>query len=170
MLNPDLVLDALVATLQSINPLVQALGGTVGGDTHVVVHHDYFGVDLKQSEVVYKLPSGGMLVAYDGTFGGNFDGRTVWKHRFAAFLRLPSQAGSSQPIGYGGLWQIAMTAGPVKAFDGTSSFCIRSIQIYAGLSLMETPSLQRRVDEEGMDFFVGLMVFPELGDVGGFTG
>ena len=73
-------------------------------------------------------------------------------------------------MGYGGLWQIAMNAGPVEAFDGTFGPMIRAIQIYPGLSLMETPSLQRRVDEEGMDFFVGLMVFPELGDVGGFTG
>ena len=40
-----------------------------------------------------------MLLAWDGTQGGNFNGETIWKHRFNVYFRMGNAAGLSDPVG-----------------------------------------------------------------------
>ena len=161
MLNPDPVIDTIVQTLQSIPDVVALMGGN---PQQIAAHHDFYGEDYRLAEALFKMRPPAVLVAYDGSLGGNFDGATVFKHRFLLYMRLANQADQPQPIGYGTMWRTIISAGPVPAWDGTSGPNIRSVQLHEGLDLMDTPSIMRRQDEELMDFFVGSLVFPEIGD------
>ena len=100
-----------------------------------------------------------MLVAWDGTQGGNFDGQTMWKHRFNVYFRMGNAAGLADPIGYEDLWSILCNQPPTG-----SPVNIRYMQLYPGLDIMDTPSVTHALDEDLQDRFVGSLVIPELGD------
>ncbi len=161
MLNPDPILDTLVASLQSITSVVAAMGGS---PEKIAAHHDYYGAEFSLAETIAKLIPPAILVCYDGSQGGNFDGTTIFKHRFLLYLRLANQAQALEPLGYGGLWRKIISDGPVKGYDGIAGPHIRAVQVFEGLDLMDTPTLARRQDEDLMDYFVGSFVFPEIGD------
>jgi hypothetical protein len=169
MLDPDPIIDTIVGLLQAIPALTEGTPTPVIPAANIVGHHDYYGAELSLSKTLYEMTTPGIVIFFDGLLGGNFDGMTLWKLRFGAALRLANQAGQASPIGYGGLWQLMMNAGPVKAFDEIiphDGSNMRNVQIYDNLLLMDTPSLARRIDETQMDYFIGSMVFPEIGDIG----
>jgi hypothetical protein len=62
--------------------------------------HYMLGVEHRLAETIYKMPAPSMLVAWEGTQGGNFDGQTIWKHRFNVYFRMGNAAGLSEPMGY----------------------------------------------------------------------
>jgi hypothetical protein len=156
MLDPTLIGQALVSTLQNIPTLVAALGNQ---QSNVVLHQFVYGVELRLAETVYKLVPPKLLIAWDGTKGGNFSGQQIWKHSFRGFGRVANQAGASSPISLSDLWLLIVN-GKLTGMN----LNIRQVQIYSGVDLMDTPASQIRQDEDGMDFLEFQMVIPEIGD------
>ncbi len=161
MLNPSPIVDAIVSTLQAIPALAAAMTVTENGAQvcRINAFHYRLGAEFRLAEAIYKMPVPSMLVAWEGTQGGNFNGQTIWKHRFNVYFRMGNAAGLSDPVGYEDLWWTVCNGQPAS-----SPVNIRYMELYPGLDIMDTPSVAHALDEDLMDRFVGTLVLPELGD------
>jgi hypothetical protein len=153
MLNPAPITDAIATALLSIPELNTAMDGRISA------FHYRLGQEHRLAERIYKMPAPSMLVAWDGTMGGNFDGQTIWKHRFNVYFRMGNAAGVENPVGYEDLWWIVCNKPPTG-----SQVNVRYMQLYPGLDIMDTPSVAHALDEDLQDRFVGTFVIPEIGD------
>lgn len=153
MLNPAPITDAIASVLLSIPELSTAMGGRISA------FHFRLGQEHRLAEAIYKMPAPSMLVAWEGTKGGNFDGQTIWKHRWGIYYRMGNAAGVADPVGYEDLWWITCNRPP-----GGSGPNIRGIQLYSGLDIMDTPSIDHELDEDLIDRFKGVFIIPEIGD------
>jgi hypothetical protein len=109
MLNPRDITDAVARFLQAIPDLAAAMTVTTGaGSTMVRItpFHYRLGQEFRLAEAIYKMPAPSVLVAWEGTMGGNFNGASIWKHRIAVYLRMGNVAGNPDPLGYEDLWWI----------------------------------------------------------------
>ena len=162
MLNPAPITDAIAEVLQSIPELAAAMTVFDANQNplcRINAFHYRLGAEHRLAEAIYKMPAPSTLVAWDGTQGGNFDGQTMWKHRFNVYFRMGNAAGMADPIGYEDLWSILCNQPPTG-----SPVNIRYMQLYPGLDIMDTPSVAHALDEDLQDRFVGSLVIPELGD------
>ena len=162
MLNPSPLVDAIVSALRAIPDLAAAMiviDGSGAQICRITGFHYRLGAEHRLAEAIYKMPAPSMLVAWDGTQGGNFDGQTMWKHRFNVYFRMGNAAGLADPIGYEDLWWILCNKPPTDSPQN-----IRYMQLYPGLDIMDTPSVAHALDEDLQDRFVGSLVIPELGD------
>jgi len=162
MLNPAPVTDAIVAALQSIPDLATAmtvLDAQQNPVCRIDAFHYLLGQEHRLAEAIYKMPAPSMLVAWEGTKGGNFDGQTIWKHRWGIYYRMGNAAGVAVPVGYEDLWALTCNSPP-----GGHGPNIRNIQLYTGLDIMDTPSIDHALDEDLIDRFKGVFILPELGD------
>ena len=162
MLNPAPITDAIVAALQSIPELAAAmtvLDAQQNPVCRIGAFHSLLGQEHRLAEAIYKMPAPSMLVAWEGTKGGNFDGQTIWKHRWGIYYRMGNAAGVAVPVGYEDLWALTCNSPP-----GGHGPNIRNIQLYTGLDIMDTPSIDHALDEDLIDRFKGAFIFPELGD------
>ena len=156
MLNPEPITDAIVAALQDI-PLVVA---EMGGDpTRIQAFHYRPGQDLRLVERVYKMTPPEILVAFNQTLAGNFDGETIFKHRFEVYIRVGNLATMPDPHSFEYLWW-ALTSAKMNSTGQN----IRYVNLVFGLEIMDTPSISHHVDEDGQDYFCAYFVFPEIGD------
>ena len=149
MLNPAPIADAIANVLLSIPDLTTAM------DARISAFHYRLGQEHRLAERIYKMPAPSMLVAWDGTVGGNFDGQTIWKHRFNVYFRMGKVAGVENPVGYEDLWWIVCNKPPTG-----SQVNVRYMQLYPGLDM----SVAHALDEDLQDRFVGTFVIPEIGD------
>ena len=163
MLNAAPITDAIAAALQSIPDLAAAmtvLDANQNPVCRITGFHYLLGQEHRLAEAIYKMPAPSMLVAWDGTQGGNFNGQSIWKHRFNLYFRMGNAAGLAAPVGYEELWWLVCnqpaTNSPVN---------IRYMQLYPGLDIMDTPSVAHALDEDLQDRFVGTFVIPEIGDI-----
>ena len=126
----------------------------------ITAFHYRLGQEHRLAEAIYKMPAPSMLVAWEGTQGGNFDGQTIWKHRFGDLLP-DGQRGRRRPIR-----SATRTCGGSSATrpPGGSQANIRYMQLYPGLDIMDTPSVAHALDEDLQDRFKGAFVIPEIGD------
>ena len=161
MLNAAPITDAIVSALQAIPDLAAAMTVVESNQPvcRIYAHHYRLGAEYRLAERIYKMPAPSMLVAWDGDLGGNFDGQTIWKHRFNVYFRMGNAAGLSEPVGYEDLWSIVCNQPPAG-----SEVNIRYMQLYPGLDIMDTPSVAHALDEDLQDRFVGTLVIPEIGD------
>ena len=153
MLNAAPITDAIASVLLSIPELSASMGGRISA------FHFRLGQEHRLAEAIYKMPAPSMLVAWEGTKGGNFDGQTIWKHRWGIYYRMGNAAGVADPVGYEDLWSITCNRPP-----GGSGPNIRYLQIYPGLDIMDTPSIDHELDEDLIDRFKGVFIIPEIGD------
>ena len=165
MLDPDVVLNSVVASLQSIPQLLAELGSPpVDPADAIRGHYFYAGEENSLARTLGQMNMPSMLVAYLDYLGGNFDGMTVWKHRLNMYLRPRNRAAQNGSASAQHLWWMGMNlpiAVPIPAAN------IRYVELAnENLQLMDTPTLKYISDELGQDFFVSTMVFPEKGDAG----
>lgn len=161
MLNPLPATDAIAAALASIPELaaamtVQAPGGPL---VRISAFHYQLGQEQPLVKTVYEMPAPSMLVAWEGTKGGNFNGYQVWKHRWGVYIRMGNAAGVASSAGYEYLWSLICNGIP----EG-SAVNIRYMNLYPGLDIMDTPSVDHMLDQDQVDFFKGVFVIPEIGD------
>ncbi len=169
MIDPDFVLYSVVTALQSIPQLATELGSPIVPISASLTPHFFeFGVENSLRLAIAEMESPSIIVAYLDLLGGNFNGETVWKHRLEAYIRprnkatdpVTGRSSASAPH----LWWMMMNL-PIFPNDGGVNN-IRYNELANGdLQLMDTPTLVRRTDELGADFFIGSLVFPEKGDV-----
>lgn len=157
MLKPSLVVDTVVSTLQTIPELVTAMAGD---STRIYAFHFRYGLEKSLTEALNQMIPPSTLVVWSGTIGGNFSGYQIWKHHIDIYFRAPNTVNISPAIAYEDIWWLMMNK-PVNS----GSLNIRQIEILPSqLDLMETPSVEHHIDEEGQDFFCGKCVFGEIGD------
>jgi len=162
MLNPKLITDAVVAQITKIPDLATAMTVLDSGgnpNVRITAFHYRLGAEHRLAEAIYKMPAPSILVAWEGTLGGNFSGYQVWKHRLGVYLRMGNAAGHTDPVGYEDLWWLLCNQAP----QGTSSN-LRYTNILPGLDIMDTPSIVHQLDEDQIDIFRGEFVIPEIGD------
>ena len=169
MLNTSAVTDAIVAVLKTITDLaaaMTALDATGAPVVRITAFHYLLGQEHRLAEAVYGMPAPSMLVAWEGSKGGNFDGQTIWKHRWGIYYRMGNAAGLAVPVGYEDLWALTCN-GATGTPDKTGAVTgpnIRNIQIAAGVDIMDTPSIDHVLDEDLVDRFKAVFILPELGD------
>ena len=157
MLNPAPITDAIAALLRTIPDLAAAM--TVDDVVRINAFHYRMGSEHRLAEAVYKMLAPSMLIAWEGTSAGNFNGYQIFKHRFGVYYRMGNMAGNDAPVGYEDLWFMTVNSKP----DGSSQN-IRYLQIVNGLDIMDTPSVNHELDEDLVDRFKGVFVIPEIGD------
>jgi hypothetical protein len=165
MLDPDVVLSSVVASLQSIPQLATELGAPIIPPTESITGHFYFsGEENSLIRTLGMMKSPSITVTYLDYIGGNFDGMTVWKHRLNMYLRPRNKASNGNAASGLHLWWMAMNL-PISVPEVAPN--IRYVELVNhNLQLMDTPSLIRHSDELGQDFFQSTIVFSEKGDVG----
>jgi hypothetical protein len=156
MLDGTLIVSAAVAALQSIEPLVEAMGGN---PQNIYAVFSRYGMDVSTARAVFEMKAPSILVVWEGTRGGNFTAAVQIKHMLCVYVRGANQAGQEAPMGYATLWW-QITNSPV---NGTTQN-IRQIALLPNVLLMDTPSARMQVDQEGVDFLEGKFVIPEIGD------
>ncbi len=157
MLNPSTITDAIAATLKAIPALAAAM--TVDSVVRIDAFHYRLGDEFRLTEAIYKMAAPSMLIAWEGTQGGNFDGATIWKHKFGVYYRMGNAAGVDDPLGYEDLFWLTCNSIPTG-----NSVNIRYISFVSGVDIMDTPSVIHSVDEDGIDIFKAVFVVPEIGD------
>src|SRR5678815_1104345 len=164
MIDPDLVLSAVVSAFRSIPLLVAEMAD----DPLNIYGHSYgYGSEQSLAPAITSMTSPSILVAYLDLIGGQFSGMTLWKHRLDIFIRPKNQAmgrvggpSSTVPASPPHLFWLMMNQ-PVNAGPDN----IRYTELIPGLHMLDAmPSLTHQTDENGADFFIGHMVFPEKGD------
>jgi hypothetical protein len=154
--------EAIATTLKAIPDLAAAmtvLDASQNPVTRISAFHYLLGQENQLLRAVYEMPAPSMLVAWRGDLGGNFDGSTIWKHRFEVYCRMGNAAGLATPVGYEKLWDIFCHKPPTGSPQN-----IRNMSLYPGLDIMDTPTGVPVPDEDGVDRFVITLVLPEIGD------
>jgi hypothetical protein len=160
MLKASLIVDTVVSTLQTIQPLVTAMNGD---PTRIQAFHFMPGLEKSLAEAINTMLQPSILVTWAGTMGGNWDGQTIFKHHVDVYFRTPNTANMVPALAYEDCYWL-MVNQPVNGSD-VPYLNIRNIQILPGqLDLMDTPSVQHMTDEQGQDYFCGKFIFPEIGD------
>lgn len=162
MLDPDLVLEAVVSAFRSIPELVQEMAD----DQANIVGHAYsYGVENSLARAVFGMRSPSILVAYLDILGGNFSGMSVWKHRLECYIRpknaaMGNVAGGAPAASPPHLWWLMIN----KPINGGVQN-IRYVDVLPGLWITDNlPPLTHQTDEQLADFFVGHLTFTETGD------
>jgi hypothetical protein len=130
-----------------------------GDVSNIYAYHYRPGTEHRLAEALFKMRAPSVMVYWDGTQGGNFDGYTLFKHRFSVAIRAANQANVDTPVSYEDIWHLITTG----AVNGATQN-IRQINIVPQVDLMETPSVAHMVDGEEMDYFMGTFILPEIGD------
>jgi hypothetical protein len=164
MLDPDIVLNAFVAALQTIPSLVSALGSA----SYIQGHHFSFGTENSLERSVYQMNSPGVLVAYIALIAGNFSAEEAWKHQFQIYIRPKNSASGVNPVGCSPphLWFLMMNSAVPSLGAGVNT--IRSSKLLPDLLPPDFRGLdlKYRHYEDFSDLFVGTITFPEYGDSG----
>jgi len=156
MLNPSTITDAIVAALQTVPEVVAAMGNDA---SNIKAYHYLYGPDHRLAEAIYKMSAPSIMVVWDGTDGGNFNGYQIWKHRFNVYMRIGNQTGTETPAGYETLWYHVCN-GSVSGGQN-----IRYTELIPGKTdIMDTPTITHMLDGEQMDYFCGVFNIPEIGD------
>jgi hypothetical protein len=156
VINPSTIVDAVVSALQTNSALAAVMGNT---PANIQAFHYDAGTQMQLTQAVYAMTIPGILVAWDGTQGGNFAGDTIWKHRIAIYIRADNTQGTNPQQSYEYIWY-ALVNGPV----GGTGQNIRYINLLPDLDIMDTPSIGHRVDQNQIDYFSAALLIPEIFD------
>lgn len=168
MLDPDLVLAALLSAVKSVPQLVDALGGPTATDGSPTIYsHQYLaGIDNSLTRAIEDQPAGTIMIAYSDLLEGNFGGEGRWKHRLTIFIRPMNAAPGgavppSSPLHLG--WLLLNT--PVT---GSEPRNLRQISLFGDtdgrLVPMDTPTIKAQTDSQQQDLFYISVSIPEQGD------
>lgn len=162
MLKPSALVDAVVVALQSNQDLVAEM---LGDPTRIYAHHYLYGTENKLAEALYKMAAPNILVVWEGTVGGDFNGMTIWKHKVSCYIRATNAAKAVTPSSYENIWHAMVNKPVLGGQQNLRQIQLTGIELPPGsVDLMDTPSIDHLTDEEGMDYFVARFVFPEIGD------
>jgi hypothetical protein len=164
MLDPDVVLNSVVASLQSIPDLATELGApAIPATDSITGHYFYSGEENSITRVLSQMKAPSILVVYLDYISGNYDGMTVFKHRLNICVRSRNKASNGAAASAQHLWWMAMNL-PISVPEVAPN--IRYVDLCNhSLWLFET-NLKHQIDELGQDFFIGTMTFNEMGDAG----
>jgi hypothetical protein len=164
VLDPDVVLNSIVASLQSIPELATELGApAIPASESITGHYFFSGEENSLIRALAQMKSPSILVAYMDYISGNYDGMTVWKHRLNLCIRSRNKASNGGSSSAQHLWWMAMNL-PISVPQVAPN--IRYVDLAGGFLWLFETLLKHQMDELGQDFFIGTMVWNEMGDVG----
>lgn len=164
MLDPDVVLNSVVASLQSIPQLAVELGAPQVPVTESITGHFFYsGEENSVARALGQMKSPSILVGYLDYIMGNYDASTVWKHRLNLCIRARNKASNGNSASAPHLFWMAMNL-PITVPQIASN--IRYVDLAGGFLWLYETNVRHQPDELGQDFFVSLMTFNEIGDVG----
>ena len=162
MLFSSVVLNSVVASLQSIPELATELGApAIPATDSITAHYGLSGLENSFLRAMEQMRSPSILVAYLDYIMGNFDGMTVWKHRLRLCIRSRNAASNGSAMSAQDLWVMAMNY-PISVPYLAPN--IRYVDLANGCIWLSETNLKDQQDELGQDFFIGTMVFNEYGD------
>jgi len=159
MINPAHILDRLVAVLRDIPALVVEMGGD---ESRIRAYHDAYPTTTSYELAVARAPSPSIVVVWNGTGPDNMGQLLVWRHDFSLFVRArrpPAGAGAAAETGFYKIHESLVEGVPAHG----NGLRLVDYQILDGLYPMEPPSMERRSDAEGVNFFEVVISFKETG-------
>jgi hypothetical protein len=156
MVNLAQVVDAIVAKLRDIPELVTEMGGN---PDRIYAYHDHYPKRTSLPQAIYQMPAPSVMVAWQGTAPGNFGENEAWKHQFSLFLRAGETPTAGEPTAYYRLFALIVNGVPTS----TGTRLLYST-IHKDCYPMDTPSISRETDAEGLDYFEVSVTLTEIGD------
>lgn len=161
MLQPSLIVGAVVSAWQSIPDLITQMNGN---PANIIAHNYAWGAENSLNKAVTDMPAPSILVAYGGFAGAgnNANGTTLWTHTIKAIVKSGNAAAGGSVLSAADLCWLMITR-PVNSGPST----IYDSQLLSGdLQPMERlPQATPDLDEMG-DFFSLTLTLFERGDVG----
>ena len=166
MLDPDVVVEAVVQAFRQIQPVVDQMGGLFdqNGNPTIYGHFFAYGAENSMERATFQMTSPSILVGYTGMMGGSFDGQTRWKHFLCAYIRPKNtEVGSvnGAPIASSPHLAWLLLHGDV----GNTGIPFRDTTLLGGALLVHpTPTLKYKMDESRADLFYWEFSMMEQGD------
>lgn len=165
MINPNLIVEALVTKLRAIPQLVALLEGSANA---IEPYYDSYPDANSLRDAIYRMPRPGILVTFEGHDVVRNGPR---RYRLKLYLRAPAQS-LSPSGGYGAMLKLIEDGTP----SGGDGLIMYSVSVHADCLPMsgndggDLPSSRRSnlvIDEVGntIDYFESSIVFRELRDV-----
>lgn len=159
MLNPDDLVAAWVAKLQSISDLRDALG--VEGA--IVAYQDVYPGETNLRRAIVQQPPGSLMVVWQGAAPRRFAGVPSFQHQFSIIVRPPQSDDRSITA--------KICALLVNGIDPANSLKLLHSPIHPACEPMDLdlPSLRRQTllvsaDGETLDYFELTATLMEIGD------
>ena len=156
MIDPSELVDNLVALLRDIPDLVTEMDGD---PERIYAYHDQYPKKVSLAFAIHQMPTGAILVAWQGTAPGSFGGNDVWKHQVSLYLRARETFDGDPPTAYYRLFRLI-----TKGVPESTGLPLLNSTVHPSCYPMDVPSIQRATDAEGLDYFEVNMSFTEAGD------
>jgi hypothetical protein len=156
MINPAVLVDAVVSALRNIPDLV----AEVGGDPERINGYKDMPPDgISLDRAIYRMPARSVMVAWQEMAPGNFGQAEVWKHHVSIYVRADdSNDLNANTISFyrilRAIWKGQNSAGQALA----------DYAVHDSFYPMDVPTIRRTPDVEGVDFFEVTASFTEIGD------
>jgi hypothetical protein len=99
------------------------------------------------------------MAAWQGTQPSSFGGVDVWRHQITLFLRTRETFDGDPPTAYYRLFRLITKGVPTSV-----GVPLINATVHPSCHPMDVPSIERRTDAEGLDYFEVLFSFMEMGD------
>jgi hypothetical protein len=156
MIDPSILINALVALLQDIPDLVTEVNGD---PERIYAYHDQYPKRSSLPFAIHQMPAPSIMAAWQGTVPGTFGGNDVWKHQVTLFLRARETFYGDPPTAYYRLFRLI-----TKGVPASAGLPVLNATVHPSCYPMDVPSIQRATDAERLDYFEVTMSFTEIGD------
>ena len=158
MVDPFLLVTTLTDLIRDIPEMSDLMDKDPVGNIQPYV--DQFAAYASQAVKVRDMTPPAVLVSYMGTYpGGNgADEMAWWTHRVSIAIKTGTQT-PEQPSAYTQVYRAI-----VKGVPASRGIQMGQLQVLDNLNPMDLPSLERRNDPEGIDYFEMILTFTEIGD------
>lgn len=162
MIDPNELLDNFIVLLRQIPELAAMLGATEENITEkIYAYIDEFPQRSSLSQALIEMPTGSVMVAWQGTHPTRRASMDIWAHEFDVFVRSP-EITSGSTFTYFAFFR-AITKGKPGAADADIPDMLNTT-VHDSCYPMNPPSIDRDVDRELLDYFKVRVSFDEAGD------
>ncbi|MCX6632315.1 MAG: hypothetical protein NTW28_32290 [Candidatus Solibacter sp.] len=156
MIDTSGLVDNLVALLRDIPELVEEMGGD---PERIFAYHDQYPKRASLPHAIHQMPAPSIMAVWQGTTPGAFGDFDVWKHEVTLFLRARETFDGDPPTPYYRMFRLIW-----KGVPAGSGVAMNNTTVHASFYPMDVPSILRRTDGEGLDYFEVPTTFTEIGD------
>jgi hypothetical protein len=156
VINAAEIVDNLVELLRDIPELLDKLKGD---PQNIYAYHDRYPKNVSLDTARYKMVSPAIMVAYTGTGPGSRGDFEAWRHELSLTLRAGEEDENQSPAGYYALFRLIVKGVPTSSGQ---PLCVTTVHEFC--DPMDTPTMRRQTDMNGVDYFEIAMTFTEIGD------
>lgn len=156
MTDPSELVDALVEMLRNVPDLVSEVGAR---PERIYAYHDQYPKQPSLALAIHQMPVPSIMAAWQGSQPASFAGNEVWRHQITLYLRARETFDGDPPAAYYRLFRLI-----TKGIPNGSGQPVQYATVHPSCYPMDTPSIQRQTDAEGLDYFEMAINFTEIGD------